>query len=106
MPRMPIKTGTAHEIAIPPGALADAGAKEILRCWIANRGLHVTLDPAFDTPDAWGMLLVDVARHAARAFAAQKLCTEAEALKRIRELFDAEWRRPTDQGSTEPLKKQ
>ena len=106
MLRMPIKAGTTREIAIPPGAIADPGSKEILRCWIAHGGLHVTLDPAFPTPEAWGILLADLVRHAARAFAAQKTCSESDASMTIRAMFDAEWTRPTDPGTTSPLKKQ
>ena len=106
MPKMS-KTGFApNELAIPAGAAADAGAAEILRAWIANQGLHVSLLPAFETPEPWGVLLVDLARHAARAFAAEKTCTEAEALRLIRAMFEAEWERPTDIGTTEPAKQQ
>lgn len=93
-------------LAIPPGALEDAEGAEVLRAWIANKGLHVSLAPAFDSPEPWGMMLVDIARHAARAMAAEKICPEAEALNRIRAIIDAEWEEPTDEGSTEPHRTQ
>ena len=93
-------------LVIPPGALEDAEGAEVLRAWIANKGLHVSLAPAFDSPEPWGMMLVDIARHAARAMAAEKICTEAEALNRIRAIIDAEWEEPTDEGSTEPHRTQ
>lgn len=106
MPRLPTKTGAANELAIPPGAIVDAGSAEILRAWIVGRGLQVSLIPGFDTPDVWGILLCDIARHAARSFAAEGKCSEREALTQIRTLFDAEWGRPTDMGSTSTMKKQ
>jgi Domain of unknown function (DUF5076) len=94
------------ELMIPPAAVADAGSTEVLRAWVAGGGLHVSLRPSFEEPDVWGILLVDVARHAARAFAAERKISEAEALKRIRRMFDAEWSRPTAMSSTAPGKKQ
>jgi hypothetical protein len=48
----------------------------------------------------WGLLLVDIARHAARAYARESDYTEEEALTRIVEMFEAEIARPTDVGST------
>ena len=100
------KTLAPGEIGIPAGAVAEAGSQEVLRAWIAGGGLHVSLLPAFETPDMWGMLLADVARHAARAFAAEKVCSEDEAMESILELLVAELDAPTDDGSTDPAKKQ
>ena len=92
------------ELPIPARALADAGSVEVLRAWVADEGLHVALGQMFPDPETWGMLLVDVARHAARAFAAEKVCSQDDALQRIREIFDAEWDAPTDIGTTESIK--
>ena len=94
------------ELPIPSAASDDAGSAEVLRAWVANQGLHVSLRPAFDDPGMWGVLLVDVARHVARMCADEKMCSEADALKEIRRVFDSEWERPTDPGSTEPAKPQ
>ena len=104
MPKSP-KTSGLHELSVPPGAVSDPGSREVLRAWVAGGGLQVTLDPAFDQPDIWGLLLVDVARHAARAFAAEQNFTQSEALQRIKAMFDAEWERPTDLGTIAPVKK-
>ena len=38
----------------------------------------------------WGLLLVDIARHAARAYARESGYTEDEALTRIVDMFEAE----------------
>jgi F0F1-type ATP synthase membrane subunit b/b' len=52
------------------------------------------------------MLLVDVARHAARAYAREANYSEEEALARIVEMFEAEIARPTDMGTTTPRSQQ
>ena len=38
----------------------------------------------------WGLLLVDIARHAARAYARESSYTEAEALARVVDMFESE----------------
>jgi hypothetical protein len=40
-------------------------------------------------------MLVDIARHVAQAYAREGATPEA-VLKRIKEMFDAEWSKPTD----------
>jgi hypothetical protein len=54
----------------------------------------------------WGLLLVDIARHAARAYARESGYTEDEALSRIVDMFEAEIARPTDMGTTSPRSQQ
>ncbi len=50
----------------------------------------------FDDPSAYGIVLVDAARTIASAFARDEGATNAEPyLKRIREGFEAEWKKPT-----------
>ena len=58
---------------------------------------------AFDEPDAWGILLADVARHVARLYAKEQVMAEEQALARVRLLFDAEMDSPTDPGSTSAI---
>ena len=70
---------------------------------IVEGGLHVSLRRAFDDPQAWGMLIADVARHAARIYANETKLTEDEALERIRSMFDAEMDAPTDPGTTSAI---
>jgi hypothetical protein len=53
----------------------------------------------------WGLLLVDLARHAARAYARESEYTEDDAMNRILEMFQAEIERPTDTGTTTPRSK-
>ena len=42
-------------------------ATEVLRAFVLDGGLSIAFTRAFEEPDIWGLLLVDVARHAARA---------------------------------------
>lgn len=88
------------ELAIPPQIHEAEEAAEVLRAWIADGGLAVSFKTAFDDPAVWGMMLVDIARQVARGFAGDGIASEEAALQAIREMFDAEWDRPTDLGTT------
>lgn len=95
-----------RSLGVPPGALEDPDAAEILRAWIASNGLEISFLKVWDEPDNWGIFLADLARHAARAYANEGATSEAEALVRIQRMFEAEWNKPTDPGSTRPVIKQ
>jgi hypothetical protein len=73
-----------------------------LRAFVVDGGLSIAFTRAFEEPDIWGLLLVDLARHASRAYARESDYTEDEALRRIIDMFEAEIARPTDIGSTAP----
>ena len=79
----------------------EAEASEVVRAFVVDGGLQVQLQIAFDDPAVWGILLADIARHAARAYAGENICSEDEALERIKSMFDAEWDAPTDLGTTQ-----
>ena len=81
-------------------------ATEVLRAFVVDGGLSIAFTRAFDEPDMWGLLLVDVARHAARAYARESEYTEEQALARILDMFEAEIARPTDMGTTVPRSQQ
>jgi uncharacterized protein DUF5076 len=89
-----------RELNVPPGISSDPKARELARVWAAHGEQHVTLDVEAWGNDAgnWGILLVDLARHVARAHHELYGTPEHDSLTRIRELFDAEWERPTDPG--------
>jgi Domain of unknown function (DUF5076) len=87
---------------IPPAAMEQGGV-EVLRAVIVDGGLHVSLRRAFDDPEAWGMLIADVARHIARIYATEKKMAEDETLARVRAIFEAEMDAPTDPGTTSAL---
>ena len=75
-------------------------ATEVLRAFVLDGGLSIAFTRAFEEPDIWGLLLVDIARHAARAYARESDYSEEDALERIVEMFEAEIDRPTDMGTT------
>jgi hypothetical protein len=62
-----------HSLPIPQAALRDENAVHMLGGWIAEQGLHCSLNVGFfaanghDEPAAWGMMLADVVRHIADA---------------------------------------
>ncbi len=94
------------EQPLPPDVIDRADATEVLRAFVVDGGLSIAFTRAFEEPEMWGLLLVDIARHAARAYARETDCTEEEALGRIIEMFEAEVARPTDTGTTTPRSKQ
>jgi len=85
-------------LPVPPEALAQGGI-EVLRAFIVEGKLEVSLRRAFEEVDLWGMLIADVARHAAHVFAAETAMSEDQALAHIRAMFDAALDEPTDPGS-------
>ena len=91
---------------MPPDVMGRNDATEVLRAFVLDGGLSIAFTRAFDEPDIWGLLLVDIARHAARAYARESEYTEDDALRRIVDMFEAEIARPTDTGSTMPRSQQ
>jgi hypothetical protein len=90
-----------RELSPRPIATTQPKSVEILRVWIDPKVPHqLTLLTTWDDPGAWGLLLVDIARHAAQAYARDGV-DQARALARIRESFDSEWSGPTT-GLTDP----
>jgi len=94
------------EQPMPPDVVGRDDATEVLRAFVLDGGLSIAFSRAFEDPDIWGLLLVDVARHAARAYARESNFTEDEALTRIVDMFEAEVARPTDTGTTTPRSQQ
>jgi hypothetical protein len=86
-------------LSVPPDAL-EKGGHEVLRASIVDGGVSVALRRSFEDPFTWGILLVDLARHAARIYAMETEMSEDEALEQIRSGMEAELDRPTDPGST------
>ena len=85
----------SHELDPPPVSRSHSNSVEILRVWEVPGGpVQVTLRTSGEDPGTWGLLLVDVARHAAQAYEREGLDHD-HALQRIRQLFDAEWASPT-----------
>jgi len=89
-----------REQPLPPDVMGRDDATEVLRAFVVDGGLSIAFARAFDAPEMWGLLLVDVARHASRVYARESTYSEDEALRRIVDMFEAETARPTDMGST------
>ena len=90
----------SNRLPIPDSAKADPNATEVVSVWVAAGNQHVTLNPhAWEDPAAWGLLLVDLARHVANAYGQSGVMDSGDALDRIRQGFDAEWSSPTDVAS-------
>jgi hypothetical protein len=94
------------EQPLPPDVMGRDDATEVLRAFVVDGGLSIAFTRAFEEPDIWGLLLVDIARHAARAYAQESSYTEDEALARIVDMFESEIARPTDLGQTRPRSQQ
>jgi hypothetical protein len=94
------ETSIAKEQPLPPDAIGRDDAVEVLRAFVLDGGLSISFTRAFDDPGMWGMMLVDIARHAARVFEKEGVMDEAEALRRIIAVFEAELGDPTDLGTT------
>jgi hypothetical protein len=90
------------EQPLPPDVIGREDATEVLRAFVLDGGLSIAFTRAFEEPDMWGLLLVDIARHAARAYARESDYSQEEALGRILDMFEAELARPTDLGTTTP----
>ena len=93
---MPNESASINSLEPPPIAQQDPRSVEILRVWAApGSPQQLSLRTAWKDPGAWGLVLVDVARHAAKAYEAEGK-DPSDVLARIRELFEAEWNNPTD----------
>ena len=92
-------------IPLDPPTFEGYEAREILRVWLdcsTNGDAYnklVLLPKISKNPAAWGLILVDIARQVANAYASEEPQNEkiySQVLNRIKELFDAEWEYPTD----------
>jgi hypothetical protein len=86
-----------QELPVPPAALSDAKSRELVRVWAAAGKQHVSLATGlWADPAAWGIMLVDLARHVARAYEQSQGLAQDVALARIRAGLEAEWSTDTD----------
>lgn len=84
-----------RELEPPPMANRDANQRK-LRVWAApDQPQQVTLRTTSKNAGKWGLLLADIARHAAKAYANEGH-EEREVLARIKQFLNAEFSDPTD----------
>ena len=89
-----------HELPAPLEAVAEGGL-EVLRAFIVDGELHVSLQNAFDRPAIWGTLLAEAGRHIARMYSQEGTALYDQAREEIYRSLKAEWSAPTDDGETE-----
>src|SRR5262249_27313124 len=94
---MPVKSETAksssakNQLVIPQAAANDPKAFELVRAWVAQGDLHVSMQMGgWDDPTAWGVVLADLVRHVARFYAEQKALNPEQTIARVRDAMDAE----------------
>lgn len=91
------KRSNQNALEPPPMAQSNPESVEVLRVWAApGSPQQLTLRTTWQDAGAWGLLLVDVARHVSQAYTNEGQDPEV-VLAKIRELFDAEWLAPTDE---------
>lgn len=90
-PSDPFDTQHVIELAIPEEAESAAQAIEVIRAFVADGSLFVSLDSeVFEARgEEWGRLLGQIAHHIARAARLQGQADEGEMLGQIRRAFEA-----------------
>ncbi len=80
------------ECMIPEDARTDPDSRELLRAWVANAGLHVSLfiPDEWEDPGHWGVALADVTRHLADAYNKSRGIDPKDTVKRIQAMIAAE----------------
>ena len=93
-----------RERIIPPAAVRDPNSREVLRVWVAEHGLHCSLEVGvyekngpFPEDKAWGIILADAAKHIADALSKSGLRERSAALAEVRRSFVDELDDPTSQ---------
>jgi hypothetical protein len=88
----------SDQLRVPEPARTDAKSFELLRVWIAHHDQHISLRAGvWKEPEAWGMMLADLARHIAAAFEQSENRDATEVLVQIKAAFETEIQCPTDE---------
>ncbi len=88
----------ANQLGIPPGPVADPQALELARVW-SSQGhqfyvLHVA--PFQEQPAVWGIMAIDLMKHAARAYEQLDGRSKEAAYKQMLLGLMAEIQNPTE----------
>lgn len=78
------------ELDLPDGVTEAEMAVEVLRAWIADGSMMLSLsaDAFAERSGDWGRLLAEIGQHVARSASLQGYMPEHEALQAIRKGFD------------------
>lgn len=79
------------ELVVPDGVLDATQAVEVMRTWIADGAMMLSLnnDAFGDRVTDWGRILGEIAHHVARSAKLNGHMNEHEALQAVRQGFDA-----------------
>lgn len=84
----------ARPLPVPELAQTDSNAIELVRVWAAAGQQHVSIATnVWENPAAWGIMLVDLAKHIAKSYEG---ADENDVLQLIKQGIDAEWSAPTE----------
>ena len=92
-------------LVVPPAAQRDEQAVQMLSAWIAEKGLHCTINVGFwraqerQEPAAWGILIADVMRHIANALRDQQGVAVDATMEQLLESLHRELDEPTSAAS-------
>lgn len=81
-------TREKRELSAPPD-VEEQGGTEILRLFVTDGALSLSMQRAFEEPGMWGQLLADLAMHAAQIYARETPVDVGQALGEIRLELDA-----------------
>jgi hypothetical protein len=87
-----------RSLPVPPVAAQDAKSQEMVRAWIADGGLHCSINVGpFGENEliGWGILLSDIARHVGDALQEKTGTDAADVIRAIQSTFNAELQSPT-----------
>ena len=97
-------------LVVPPAAQQDEDSVQMLSTWIAQKGLHSTLNIGFfsangrDEAGSWGILIADLVRHIGNAWQEEQGVPAEATVASIRQALEAELDYPTSRvtGSFHP----
>ncbi len=90
-------------LVIPPAAQRDPNSIQMISAWIAEKGLHCTLNIGMwqengtDESPAWGILLADAIRHIANAMREEYGHAPPDTIAAILESLHSELANPTSE---------
>ncbi|WP_342316592.1 DUF5076 domain-containing protein [Lysobacter sp. FW306-1B-D06B] len=90
-------------LVIPPAAQRDGNSIQMISGWIAEKGLHCSLNVGLweaqgrNETAAWGILLADVIRHVANALEERSGLDPTESAHQILESLWGEFKQPTSE---------
>jgi len=76
------------ELSTPPD-VDEHGGVEILRLFICNGALTLSMQRAFEQPEMWGRLMAELAMQVAQVYANETALSAEEALAEMRVALEA-----------------